>query len=158
MYIKFDNYRVVNYIKNGVTGFSASIYNGTKKVGTAERLDGYSEIEDIQIKLTKESKFDILELLKGRRRLMIDDIRVNWSIQLMVLCLIENLTIYELVKKDISKGNIIIKLLDEDFFQVLNIPNNPQNLAMVKKNHDNIEMLGSDFITEYESKYKILIE
>jgi len=149
MYIKFDNFRVGRYNKNGETGFAASIYDGVKKIGTAEREDGKTKIDDIQVKLTAAGKVDVASTLKRRAKLFIDDEKVNWSSKLMVICLIENLTMYELVKRSLLHGNIVFKLEGEDFFQVLNIPNNPQNVAMIKKTHEKIELFGQDFVDNY---------
>ena len=154
MYIKFDNFRVGKYIKNGETGFTASIYNGAKKVGVAERADGLTEVTDIEIKLSAAAKVDVISTLKRRAKLSIDGEYVKWSVPLMVLCLIENLTIYENIKRYVQHGNIVIKLDSEDYFQVLKIPNNPQNIAMVKKNHEKIEMFGQEFIDNYNEVSK----
>lgn len=154
MYIKFADFRVGRYNKEGVTGFTASIYNGVKKVGTAEREDGKTEIDDIQVKLTAAGKVDIAATLKRRAKLFIDGEKTNWSSKLMVLCLIENLSMYEEVKRSLLHGNIVFKLENEDFFQVLNIPNNPQNIAMIKKNHQGIEMFGQEFVDNYAESAK----
>lgn len=154
MYRKFDNLRVVRYVKNGETGFSTNLYDGTTKIGSAQREDGKRDISDIEIKLTKKGKEAVKVALKRRRSLNIDGEKTKWSPHLMVLCLIENFIIYEEVKRSVNHGNIVLKTLNEDFFQVLNIPNNPQNLAMVRKNYDNIEIFGQEFVNNYEELAK----
>ena len=149
MFIKFNNFRVAKYVKEGETGFSASIYYGTKNVGVAKRKDGDVLLSDIHVKLRDDIKDTLIDTLKRKQKIFIDGVATPWSAALMVLCLIENLTMYDAVKKCVQRGNIVIKLKNEDFFQVLNIPNNPKNVALVKKNHDSIEKFGADFIEEY---------
>lgn len=154
MYNEFDKFQIFRFKKIGENGFSTNIYYDSKKVGVATRDDGKVSLEDISVKLTKKAKEHLKETLKRRRKIKVDGQYVNWSAELFVFCLIENYHNFQKIKKITDQGKIVIKLENEDFFRVLNIPNNPSNVTLVKKNYENIEMFGTEFLDHYNSVMK----
>lgn len=151
MYIEFGNFRIGRYTQDGTTGFSASIFIGVKKVGLAKREDGLKCIEDISVTLTSFGKDELKKVLKHKTKRNFNGEPTPWNSHLFAFSLIENHFIFEKIKKYLLQGKIVLKLENKDYFQVFNIPNNPQNLSMLKKTYDKIEILGQEFVDKYVS-------
>ncbi len=151
MYINFNNLRIGRYHKNGSTGFVVSLYDGKKKIGTAMRDDGKTLISDIQFTLSDNETKNFKSTLRNKRKVSIDNDEQKWTIELAIFCLIENHFIVNSLKDVADKGMISYKSKNEDYFRVLNISYNPQNLKTVKMNNDNIEIFGHELINNYES-------
>lgn len=151
MYIPFDYFRLSHVEKIGETGFETVIYYGKKSVGKASREDGKKSIEDIQVSLTKSAEAKMLEILKYRKKLKIDDEPVGWSFSFVVFCLMENKNIYDSIKRHLRHNKIIVQFDGDDFFSILNIANSPQNRIDFEKNTSRkILLTGEDFIKKYD--------
>lgn len=146
MFIQFKNFRITSYKKVGATGFEAAVYNGKTKIGTTNREDGKTSIEDITFNINQKNLNIIEHHLRAKKKIQIDNEEVSWSIQLMIYCLIENKHVIDKVKECKGK-NIVLKYKSEDFIRVLDIKDTAPNIHKLKKDTlKEIHFLGADLL------------
>lgn len=152
MFVMFKKYRIsfIEYV--GDSGFKTSIYRGSKKVGRAWRDDGKKNIEDIQYELTKTSEKELKQMIKAKKRLLIDNVEQAWTISLAIYSMMENKSIYEKLKKTIQGNRLVVQFKGDDYFSVISgLRNNPKDFAILKKEQSkSIERKAEDLIYEYE--------
>ena len=129
MFIRFKNYRVSLVEKIGETGFKTSIYEGSKKVASAEREDGHTNIEDIVVTfLNKNTEKELRKMTINKKRVYIDNIEQEWTPSLITYCLMENKYIYEEIKKLLQSNKMVVKFKGQDYFSVVSgLKNNPDS-------------------------------
>jgi len=158
MFIRFKNYRVSLVEKIGETGFKTSIYEGSKKVASAEREDGHTNIEDIVVTfLNKNTEKELRKMTINKKRVYIDNIEQEWTPSLITYCLMENKYIYEEIKKLLQSNKMVVKFKGQDYFSVVSgLKNNPESLQILKRKKGyEIDITGNELVQFYEGIRKI---
>lgn len=148
MYRDIKNFRITS-LKSDKKGWSCSVYKGDHKIGTAS-YDAENEIYSNDI--TEFFKNEILSFLKHKRKMIVDNEPLNWSIELAIIALIENEKEYELVKKEMETGNIVLKLKSNDNFVTFNLKDNPENRIAISEAYD-VEMYAEEFLKQHKEKF-----
>lgn len=149
MFREIKNYRITSLSKEK-GNWSCSIYKGAKKVGTASYN---SETESYNIDLPDKYRNDIINSVKNKRKMIVNNEPLKWSIELAIIALIENEEEYENVKTSISSGFIVAKPKEVDNFCVFNIMDTAENRRELSLAYD-IDTYGSDFINYYKNLIK----
>lgn len=158
MFIRFKNYRVSLVEKIGETGFKTSIYEGSKKVASAEREDGHTNVEDIVVTfLNKNTEKELRKMTINKKRVYIDNVEQEWNPSLITYCLMENKHIYEEIKKLLQSNKMVVKFKGQDYFSVVSgLKNNPESLNILKRKKGyEIDITGNELVQFYEGMRKV---